>query len=78
MATSCNAQKKEKNEQKAHIVQDELILSMDSNAESWVIESGVSFHATSNRKVLQNYVAGDLGKVYLANDEPCDIMGKVM
>ena len=57
-------------------MQDALILSMDNNTESWVIDSGASFHATFNREVLQNYVVRDFGKVYLGDDEPCNIVGK--
>ena len=76
MAASCKASKKNKNEQKALIVQYALILSTDGNAESWIIDSGASFLATSNREVLQNYVASDFEKVYLGDDEPCNIVGK--
>ena len=78
MAASYKASKKDKKEHEAYIVQDALILSRDSNVESWVIDSGASFHVTSNRELLQNYVAGDFGKIYLGNDEPCNIVGKVM
>ena len=41
-----------------------------------MIDSGASFHATSRRNIFQNYVKGELGKVYLGDDEPCDIDGK--
>jgi len=77
MAARCKALKKDKNEQEAYIVQDALsILSMDNNVESWVIDSGAPFHATSKREVLQNYVAGDFWNVYLGNGESCNIVGK--
>jgi len=78
MAASRKAPKKDKNEHEAHIVQDALIPSMDSNAKLWVIDSGASFHATSNGEMLQNYVASDIEKVLLGDDEPCNIVGKVM
>jgi len=35
----------------------------------------VSFHAISQH-IFQNYVKSELGKVYLGDDEPCDIVGK--
>ena len=31
------------------------------------MDSGVSFHTTPLREIIQNYVVGDLGKVYLAD-----------
>ena len=57
-------------------MQDALILAMDSDSDSWVIDSGASFHATANKKLLQNYVAGNFRKVYLGNNEPCNIVRK--
>ena len=74
MSSVCKSPKKDAGEQEAHIVQDSLILAMDSNSDSWVINSGASFHAIANRKFLQNYVEGDFGKVYLGNNEPCNIV----
>ena len=35
-----------------------------------------SFHATFRRDIFQNYVKGELEKVYLRNNESCDIVGK--
>lgn len=76
MSQTCKAPKKNNGGQEAHVVHDALILSMNSDTESWVIDSSASFHATANREVLQNYVAEDFGKVYLGDDEPCSIVGK--
>ncbi|MGV8048395.1 hypothetical protein PJP07_29780, partial [Mycobacterium kansasii] len=53
-----------------------LILSLDARNESWVIDSGASFHAVSFKKVLHNYVSSDFEGVYLSDDEPCSIVGK--
>ena len=36
---------------------------------------GASFHTTSQRDLLENYVAGNHGNVYLADGEPLDIVG---
>jgi len=41
-----------------------------------VIDSGASFHATTGHDIFQNYVKDELGKVYLGDNEPCDIVGK--
>jgi hypothetical protein len=57
------------------VLQDALILSLDNITESWVVDSGASFHATPHRKYFQNYVQGDFGQVYLGDDEPCQIVG---
>ena len=57
-------------------LQDALILSLDNRSESWVVDSGASFHATGNKDLLQNFVGGDLGKVYLGDDASCNIIGK--
>lgn len=57
-------------------VQDALILAFDYKSKSWIIDSGASFHATAHREHLKNYVQGEFGKVYLGDDEPCDIISK--
>jgi len=54
---------------------DTLILSLDST-ERWVVDTGASFHACPTRSNFKNFIAGDLGKVYLGNDLACDITGK--
>ncbi|GFS46649.1 hypothetical protein Acr_00g0103530 [Actinidia rufa] len=51
-------------------------VSKKSIGESWIIDSGASFHATPCMDVLQNYVQGNFGKVYLGDDEACNIVGK--
>ena len=55
---------------------DVLILSLAGSNESWVIDSGASFHATSRHELFQNYVREDFKKVYLGDNEPCNIIGK--
>ena len=52
-----------------------VILSIDHSCDPWVVDSGSSFHTTSQSEVLENYVVGNHGKVYLANGEPLDIIG---
>ena len=53
-----------------------MILSLAGSSESWVIDSGTSFHTTFRRDIFQNDVKGELEKVYLGDDEACDIVGK--
>jgi hypothetical protein len=57
------------------VLQDDLILSVDNISESWVVDSGASFHATPHRKHFLDYVQGDFGKVHLGDDAPCKIVG---
>jgi hypothetical protein len=56
-------------------VYDALILSVDSPLDSWVLDSAASFHTTAIHEILENYVAGDFGKVYLADGLELDIVG---
>lgn len=56
---------------------DTLICSLESKDESWVLDSGASFHATSQKEFFKNYVSGNLGKVYLGNEQSCEIVGKI-
>jgi len=83
-SSQCREPKKKREQQKednsANITAeqggDALICSVDSPVESWILDSGASFHSTPSKELLHNYVAGNFGKVYLADDEPLDIMGK--
>jgi hypothetical protein len=52
------------------VLQDVLILSVDNISESWVVDSGDSFHVTPHRKHLLYYVQGDFGQVHLGDDAP--------
>ena len=39
------------------------------------MNSGVSFHTTPHREIIQNYAAGDFGKVYLTDGSALDVVG---
>ena len=39
------------------------------------MDLGASFHTTPHREIIQNYVAGDFGKVYLADSSALDVVG---
>ena len=54
---------------------DCLICSLESKMESWVLDSGASFHATPHMELFENYVSENLGKVYLSDDQACNISG---
>jgi transposase InsO family protein len=55
---------------------DALILSLGSQLESWVLDSGASFHSCGDAEIMEHYTSGSFGKVYLADDEALEIIGK--
>ncbi|KAH9299887.1 hypothetical protein KI387_044110 [Taxus chinensis] len=67
---------KEENVEMGNVCQDALILSLHNITESWVLDSGASFHASPHRHYFVDYVQGDFGHVFLRDDEPCNIVGK--
>ncbi|KAL5739216.1 hypothetical protein ACOSQ2_028396 [Xanthoceras sorbifolium] len=76
----CRAPKKDTGTQESANVTEEagdaMILSVNSPIESWILDSGASFHATPCREIMENYVNGNFGKVHLADDETLKIVGK--
>ena len=50
------------------VLQDALILSLENVTDSWVVDSGASFHATLDKKYFHDYVQGDFGQVHLGDD----------
>ncbi|KAE8684638.1 Chitin elicitor receptor kinase 1 [Hibiscus syriacus] len=76
----CRAPKKNTGTQEsANVTQetgDAMILSVNSSIESWILDSGASFHSTPCQEIMENYVNGDFGKVHLADDETLKIVGK--
>ena len=55
---------------------DALILSVNSPIESWILDSGASFHSSPSKKLFQNFKSGNFGKVYLADNKALEIEGK--
>ena len=51
--------------------EDALLLSLESVDDSWVLDSGASFHVTPHRGYFIDYVQGDFGLVYLGDNELC-------
>ncbi|XP_047261834.1 putative late blight resistance protein homolog R1C-3 [Capsicum annuum] len=55
---------------------DALILSVDSPAESWILDSGAAFHSSPSKELFQNFKSGNFEKVYLADKKSLAIEGK--
>ena len=49
---------------------------LESVDDSWVLNSGASFHATPHTCYLIDYIQGEFGLVYLGDNEPYQIVGK--
>ena len=80
MKKNCkDVKESEENEAGANIaideIQDALTLAVQSSHDTWMLDSSVSFHITRQRDVLENYVAGNHGKVYLIDGEPLVVIG---
>jgi len=72
----CPNDKKEVNAAVDHSDDDDvLVCCVESSVDSWVMDSGASFHATHSSEALRNLKVGDFGKVRLANDEVLDVTG---
>ena len=56
--------------------EDALLLSLESNDDSWILDYGASFHATPHRGYFIGYLHGDFGLVHLGDNDPCQIVGK--
>ncbi|KAF6146794.1 hypothetical protein GIB67_007508 [Kingdonia uniflora] len=53
-----------------------LLLSCDDVNESWIVDSGASFHATANVGFLTNIFKGDFQTVFLIDKSAHNITGK--
>ena len=72
-----NAQQENNHEENVigDVLQDALIISFENVIDSWVVDSGALFHATSDKKYFHDYVQGDFRQVHLGDDKPCKIVG---
>ena len=41
----------------------------------WVIDSGASYHITSNREMFESYTNSDFGKVKMVNHGMTEVVG---
>lgn len=55
--------------------EEALICCVENSAESWIMDSGASFHATFSTKMMKNLRTGNFGKVRLADHRTLDITG---
>ena len=51
---------------------------MNSPVESWILDSGASFHSSPSKELFQNFKSGNFGKVYLDDNKTLEIEGKGM
>ena len=49
---------------------------MNNPVESWILDSGASFHSSPSKELFQNFKSGNSGKVYLADNKALEIEGK--
>ena len=74
----CKSPKKKNEDDSANVVTEEvhdaLLLAVDSPHDDWVLDSGASLHTIPHREIIQNYVACDFGKVYLADGSALDVV----
>ena len=83
--TDCTRPKREHNHKSgddddsinsAEDIGDALILSVDSSIESWILDSGASFHSSPKKELFWNFKSGNFEKVYLADNKDLEIKGK--
>ena len=74
----CKSPKKKNEDDSANAVTEEvydaLLLVVGSSLDDWVLVSEASFHTSPHQEIIQNYVIGDFGKVYLADDTTLDVV----
>ena len=79
----CKSPKKKNEDDSANVVteevQDALLLTVDSPFDDCILDSGALFHSTPHQEIIQKYVVGDFGKVYLADGTTLNVvdMGNV-
>lgn len=54
---------------------DALLSMSDGLSQSWIVDSGASFHVTPSLECFATFDAGNYGKVYLGNNHACTIDG---
>ena len=56
------------------LITEESELHLVSDETTWVVDSGVSYHLTPDRKCFASYKAGDHGFVKMGNEGACRIV----
>ena len=49
---------------------------MNSPVESWILDSGASFHSSPSKELFQNFKSGNFGKVYLGDNKALEVEGR--
>ena len=49
---------------------------MDSSVESWILDSGASFHSSPSKELFKNFKSANFQTVYLDDNKPLVIEGK--
>lgn len=49
---------------------------IDSPLESWILTPGAALHCSPHQEIMEKYTSGNFGKVYTANNESLDVVGK--
>ena len=57
---------------------DALILSVNNLTESWILDSGASFHSSPNKELFRNFKSGNIEKAYLADNKDLKMKEKGM
>ena len=57
-------------------IKNALFLNANSPAETWILDSGASFHSSPSKELLWNFKSGNFRKVYLAENKTLEIEGK--
>ena len=55
---------------------DSLSISSSQLMDSWILDTGCSFHMTPNKDWFDLYSLGSFGFIYLGNDKACAITTK--
>ena len=55
-------------------VDDVLLLINHITVDDWMLDSSASFHTTSHKEIMTNYVDNDFSKVYLTDGQSTDVM----
>ncbi|KAL1222226.1 Retrovirus-related Pol polyprotein from transposon TNT 1-94 [Cardamine amara subsp. amara] len=54
---------------------DMLAVTTSNHTDSWILDTGCSFHMTSNKEWFETYEVGNFGTVKLADNISCSIIG---
>ncbi|KAL0650216.1 hypothetical protein Bca4012_092907 [Brassica carinata] len=54
---------------------DMLAVTSGDHLDSWILDTGASFHMTPNKGWFETYKVGNMGSVRLADDKVCGVVG---